>query len=73
LILKHIIDSMYFLCVEFSDFYVNQSVAGQTIPHLLFYRNVSLSLIVHIMYTCYTQLFYWLPNFRKIYYCLINY
>jgi hypothetical protein len=22
----------YFLCVEFSDFYVNQSLAGQTIP-----------------------------------------
>jgi hypothetical protein len=24
----------YFLCVEFSDFYVNQSLAGQTIPVL---------------------------------------
>jgi hypothetical protein len=27
----------YFLCVEFSDFYVNQSLTGQTIPgYLLF-------------------------------------
>jgi hypothetical protein len=25
----------YFLCVEFSDFYVNQSLAGQTIQNLL--------------------------------------
>jgi hypothetical protein len=57
---------MYFLCVEFSDFYVNQSVAGQTIPHLLFYRNVSLSLIVHIMYTCYTQSFYRLPDSKNL-------
>jgi hypothetical protein len=57
LILKHIIGSMYFLCVEFSDFYVNQSVTGQTIPHLLFYRNVSLSLIVyrtHYVYLLHT-------------------
>jgi hypothetical protein len=27
----------YFLCVEFSDFYVNQSLTGQTIPMLLRY------------------------------------
>jgi hypothetical protein len=26
----------YFLCVEFSDFYVNQSLAGQTIPPVNF-------------------------------------
>jgi hypothetical protein len=25
----------YFLCAEFSDFYVNQSLTGQTIPSLL--------------------------------------
>jgi hypothetical protein len=24
----------YFLCVEFSNFYVNQSLAGQTIPYI---------------------------------------
>jgi hypothetical protein len=29
----------YFLCVEFSDFYVNQSLAGQTIPPLLHRQN----------------------------------
>jgi hypothetical protein len=26
----------YFLCVEFSDFYVNQSLAGQTIVFYMF-------------------------------------
>ncbi|CAH1381857.1 unnamed protein product [Tenebrio molitor] len=25
----------YFLCLEFSDFYVNQSLAGQTISRLI--------------------------------------
>jgi hypothetical protein len=28
----------YFLCVEFSDFYVNQSLTGQTIDTLLVYE-----------------------------------
>jgi hypothetical protein len=33
------------------------------VPYLLFYRNVCLSLIVHICrYTCYIQSFYWLPT-----------
>jgi hypothetical protein len=33
----------YFLCVEFSDFYVNQSLAGQTIPIFLLFFSVSMN------------------------------
>jgi hypothetical protein len=41
-----------------------QGNKSRVLPHLLFYRNVFLSLIVHI-YTCYTQSFYWLPISQK--------
>jgi hypothetical protein len=38
----------YFLYLEFSDFYVHQSLAGQTILHLLFYQAAQYTLsIVH--------------------------
>jgi hypothetical protein len=48
-----------------SDLQENKS---RVLSHLLFYRNVCLSLIVHIdMSSCYTECFYWLPTFRKIY------
>jgi hypothetical protein len=31
----------YFLCLEFSDFYVNQSLAGQTILHNNFFEKMT--------------------------------
>jgi hypothetical protein len=41
-----------------------QENKSRVLPPLLFYRNVWLSLIVHICIpTCYAQSFYWLPTF----------
>jgi hypothetical protein len=40
----------YFLCVEFSDFYVNQSLTGQTIAQCLLKLNKHLSKIYSSVY-----------------------
>jgi hypothetical protein len=36
----------YFLYLEFGDFYVDQSLAGQTILHLLFYQAAQYTLSI---------------------------
>jgi hypothetical protein len=47
----------YFLCVEFSDFYVNQSLAGQTIPY-----DVLLHVCTHVLLLNHTLL-------REVFFC----
>jgi hypothetical protein len=45
-----------------------QENKSRVLPHLLFYRNVSLSLIIHDVCILAIQSCYWLPTSRKLYY-----
>jgi hypothetical protein len=51
-------------CIE-GDQQENRS---RVLPHLLFYPNVCLSWIIHILCILAMQWFYWLPASQKIYY-----